>query len=224
MYSSTLLPAWSTVAIGSTSRAVLIVWLAAVPARGMATDLGSLGPTYAVAEQSFLAMIDDKLRARAASGELTRLMERAAGNARAAISTPKPVPGVSTCTRARSFFFDPSIALSENIVDSEGHLLFAAGTRKNPLEVVSLSRSLLFFDARDARQRSTAQRLLKERNERIKLILTGGSYLDLMRQWRKPVFYDQQGLLTRRLGIRQVPALVTQEGQRLRIDEMEVTQ
>lgn len=43
-----------------------------------------------------------------------------------------------------------------------------------------------------------------------------------MRQWRLPIYYDQQGLLTRRLGIKQVPALVSQDGLRLRIDEMEV--
>jgi conjugal transfer pilus assembly protein TraW len=41
-----------------------------------------------------------------------------------------------------------------------------------------------------------------------------------MRRWQRPVFYDQQGLLVRRLGIRQVPALVTQDGRRLRIDEL----
>jgi conjugal transfer pilus assembly protein TraW len=41
-----------------------------------------------------------------------------------------------------------------------------------------------------------------------------------MRAWRTPVYYDQQGVLTRRLGIQQVPALVSQEGLRLRIDEM----
>jgi conjugal transfer pilus assembly protein TraW len=33
------------------------------------------------------------------------------------------------------------------------------------------------------------------------------------------VFYDQQGSLSRRFGISGVPALVTQEGRRLRIDE-----
>jgi conjugal transfer pilus assembly protein TraW len=43
-----------------------------------------------------------------------------------------------------------------------------------------------------------------------------------MKSWRIPVYYDQQGLLTRRLGIAQVPALVSQEDKRLRIDEMEV--
>ena len=54
----------------------------------------------------------------------------------------------------------------------------------------------------------------------VKVILTGGSYLDLMRRWQRPVFYDQQGNLTTKLGIRQVPALVTQDGRRLRIDEL----
>ena len=54
----------------------------------------------------------------------------------------------------------------------------------------------------------------------VKLILTGGSYLDLMRRWKLAVFYDQQGHLTTQLGIQHVPALVTQDGKRLRIDEL----
>ena len=43
-----------------------------------------------------------------------------------------------------------------------------------------------------------------------------------MQSWGVPVYYDQQGRLTQRLGIAQVPALVSQEGRRLRIDELEV--
>ena len=102
-------------------------------------------------------------------------------------------------------------------------MLFPAGTRKNPLEIVSLSKHLLFFDARDRRQVSRARELMATYQGRVKPILTGGSYLDLMKSWRIPVYYDQQGLLTRRFGIHQVPALVSQEGQRLRIDELEIT-
>jgi conjugal transfer pilus assembly protein TraW len=52
------------------------------------------------------------------------------------------------------------------------------------------------------------------------VILTGGSYLDLMRRWKRPVFFDQQGTLTDKLGIRHVPALVTQDGKRLKIEEI----
>jgi hypothetical protein len=79
---------------------------------------------------------------------------------------------------------------------------------------------LLFFDARDRRQVNQALSW-RASGAGIKPILTGGSYLDLMKAWRVPVYYDQQGLLTRRLGIHQVPALVSQEGLRLRIDELE---
>jgi conjugal transfer pilus assembly protein TraW len=43
-----------------------------------------------------------------------------------------------------------------------------------------------------------------------------------MKAWRTPVYYDQQGTLSRRLGIRQVPAVVSQDGLRLRIDEVSV--
>ena len=123
---------------------------------------------------------------------------------------------------ARSFYFDPSFTLDRNILDAQGHLLFAAGLRKNPLEVVSLSKHLLFFDARDRRQIARARELIASYQGKVKPILTAGSYLDLMKSWRTPVYYDQQGVLVRRFGITQVPALVSQEGMRLRIDELEV--
>jgi conjugal transfer pilus assembly protein TraW len=47
-----------------------------------------------------------------------------------------------------------------------------------------------------------------------------GSYLALMQRWQVLVYYDQQGALTRKLGITHVPALVSQEGKQLRIDEL----
>ena len=94
------------------------------------------------------------------------------------------------------------------------------GTVVNPLDSVTLSQALLFIDARDREQVARARKLIDERQGKVKVILTGGSYLDLMRRWQRPVFYDQQGNLTTKLGIRQVPALVTQDGRRLRIDEL----
>ena len=75
--------------------------------------------------------------------------------------------------------------------------------------------------ARDREQVARARKLIDERQGKVKVILTGGSYLELMRHWKRPVFYDQQGQLTDQLGIRHVPALVTQEGRRLRIDEIQ---
>jgi conjugal transfer pilus assembly protein TraW len=185
-----------------------------------AVDLGTLGPTYGIAEPHLLDFIGQRLRDKERSGELQRLMQEAQSRGIDAVRQPRPVDGLRATQIARSFHVDPSFTLDRNITDGQGRLLYAAGTRRNPLDVVSLSRRLLFFDARDGRQLARARELIARYEGQVKPILTGGSYLELMQAWRVPVYYDQQGTLTRRLGIEQVPALVSQEGPRLRIDEL----
>ena len=203
------------------SFAIALLAGAGLPAH--ATDLGTLGPTYEIAEPHLLRMIEERLRDKERSGELARIEQEARARGTDTVRNPMPVAGVRTTVAPRTFYFDPTYALDRNVLGAQGELLFAAGTQANPLDIVSLSRHLLFFDARDTRQVRRALELMAHYQGRLKPILTGGSYLDLMKSWRIPVYYDQQGLLTRRLGITQVPALVSQDGKRLRIDEMEVT-
>ena len=200
---------------------VLGLMLGATGARAM--DLGVIGPTYEISEPHLLQMIEQRLRAKERSGELGRLEAQVRERGIATVKNPPPVTGLRATETVRTFYFDPSFTLDRNILGPQGELLFAAGTRKNPLEVVSLSRHLLFFDARDPRQVGRARQLITLYQGRVKPILVGGSYLDLMQSWHLPVYYDQQGLLTRRLGITQVPALVSQDGLRLRIDELAVS-
>ena len=183
-------------------------------------DLGTLGPTYEITEPHLLDVIRNRLRAKEASGELAQLMRAAQARGIASVENPTPVPGLRSTQSARTFYVDPSFVLDRNVSDAQGRLMFAAGTRKNPLEVVSLSKHLLFFDGRDQQQVARALALMKQSTKPLKPILTAGSYLNLMKSWRVPVYYDQQGVLTRRFGIQQVPALVSQEGLRLRVDEL----
>lgn len=200
--------------------AVFAMLLGMAPARAL--DAGVIGPSYDIAEPHLLRFIEQRLRDKAASGELQRLAQEARSRGVDAVRHPAPVAGLTSTRAKRSFYYDPTFVLDRNVHDAEGRLMFAAGTRANPLDVVSLSRRLLFFDGRDPRQVAQAHRLIAHYGGLVKPILTAGSYLDLMQAWRAPVYYDQFGLLTKRLGIRQVPALVSQEGRRLRIDELEV--
>ena len=185
-----------------------------------AQDLGVIGPVYPIAEPSLLEVIQARLHEGVASGALARLQRESQARITQEIAHPAPLAGLATTTHARSFHFDPSIEVPFPVTDAEGRVLIAPGTRINPLDTVTFSRPLLFLDARDAAQISRAVSLLGEYHNRLKLILTGGSYLDLMHRLNQPVFFDQHGSLTRKLGIRQVPALVTQDGKRLRIDEL----
>jgi conjugal transfer pilus assembly protein TraW len=185
-----------------------------------AQDLGVVGPVYPIAEPSLLEVILARLRNAEATGELARVQRDAQARAKKQIEQPAAIVKLTKTTQARSFYYDPSIVVPYAIHDADGKLLVPPGTRVNPLDTVSLSQALLFIDARDTAQVKRASGILDERGGKLKVILTGGSYLDLMRRWKRPVFFDQQGTLTDKLGIRHVPALVTQDGKRLKIEEI----
>jgi len=202
------------------ARTALVVFAMLFSFAAGAQDLGVIGPVYRIAEPSLLEVILSKLREAEATGVLARIQRETQANVKRGIEQPAPVAKITKTTRARSFYYDPSIVVPYAIADAEGKVIIAPGTRVNPLDTVSLSKALLFIDARDAAQVGRAKNILDERGGKVKVILTGGSYLDLMRRWKRPVFYDQQGTLTDKLGIRHVPALVSQEGKRLRIDEL----
>ncbi len=79
----------------------------------------------------------------------------------------------------------------------------------------------MFFDGRDPEQREAVARLVASKGQlRLKPILVAGSWLDLTKVWKTQVFYDQQGVLSRRFGITAVPAVIRQQGRMLVLDEI----
>jgi conjugal transfer pilus assembly protein TraW len=185
-----------------------------------AEDLGTVGQTYAIAEPHLLNYIEKTLREKEKSGELANLEDQAKSRVIESIRNPKALAGIRPTQMARTFYFDPSITVEQNITDDKGNIIVPAGTTNNPLEVVSLSKHLLFFDGSDSEQVRHARALIDHYGGKVKPILVAGSYLDLMKAWQLSVYFDQQGALTGKFGITQVPALVSQEGLRLRIDEI----
>lgn len=202
------------------ARTALVVFAMLLSFVARAQDLGVIGPVFPIAEPSLLEVILSKLREAEATGVLARIQRETQANVKRGIEQPAPVERITKTIKARSFYYDPSIVVPYAIADAEGKVIVAPGTRVNPLDTVSLSKALLFIDARDPAQVGRARSILDERGGKVKVILTGGSYLDLMRRWKRPVFYDQQGALSEKLGIRHVPALVSQEGKKLKIEEI----
>ncbi len=141
-----------------------------------AESLGTIGPTYPIVEQNLLDLIMARLREKERSGELRRMEELAKARATQSVTNPKPVPGLRRADTGRTYYYDPTFTLDRNITDENGQMLFPAGMKVNPLDVVSLSKHLLFFDARDPRQVARAKDLIETYQGRVKAILVGGSY------------------------------------------------
>lgn len=197
--------------------AVALALTASLPAQ--AEDLGTLGPVYPIAEPDLLQVIHANLAKAQADGRLKRLQDEATRRIRARIETPPPLPGLTRTRAPRHFRWDPTIAITEAVLDAEGHTVIPAGTHINPLQTVRLSRRLVFLDGRDTAQVRAVETHWK-RGEKLLPILTAGSPTQLARRWRRLVFFDQGAQLTGRFGITQIPAVVRQDGLRLRIDEV----
>ena len=186
----------------------------------LANDLGVVGPTYEIAERDLIEVMKDKFRRMEKSGELARVQDNYKQRVIDAVEKPKPVPGVSATEAIRTFYVDPTWTLDRNVVDEQGKLLFPSGTKVNPLDYAPLTQFLLFFDQREKAQVAFARRFIEQSKARVKPILVGGEPLKLMRQWKREVFYDQGGVLSRKFLLKQSPAIISQEGKRLRIDEI----
>jgi conjugal transfer pilus assembly protein TraW len=59
-------------------------------------------------------------------------------------------------------------------------------------------------------------------NLETRIILTGGKILELQEDMGRTLYFDQAGELTSKFDIKQVPALVVQNGKKLKISEIRI--
>lgn len=178
-----------------------------------AKDLGTIGVISPIVEQDPIQLIQQKLKTMEDLGELKQHQHALAKKAKDAVERPLPVEGITRATKSRLFTYDPTYEVKKDIKDHRGQILYSKGTRVNPLETVNLSQSLLFFDGDDEEQVAFVKEKIEEAflvRASLRLILVRGAPLVLSEEFQRPVYFDQGGFLTKKLGIKHVPAIVSQ--------------
>lgn len=176
-----------------------------------AKDFGIEGHTYEIIEEDILKFIERKL----AQVDLKKLNQEMKTKTTEYVNRPTPVKGITRATESKITYYDPTYILQEDIKDHEGRLIHKAGKRINPLEYLSLGENLIFIDGDDSEQVDLA--LTLNAVGKTKIILVKGSPIELQRKNKIWVYFDQAGMITRKLGITEVPAFVDQENLKLRI-------
>jgi len=189
-----------------------------------AKDFGNRGGNYPVAEESILLMFQKKLGAL----DLKKEEERMRKVAEERVKNPAPVSGIVPAKETREFWHDPTYILTEDAVLPCGRVLYKAGTRVNHLDYMDLDRRLFFVDGREKKQVEWLKsRLLTDSSSgenkiEDRIILVGGSPMELKDKLGFEVYFDQAGELTTRFGIKGSPALAEQDGKSLKIVEVAV--
>lgn len=187
---------------------IMILGIIAIPA--YPKDLGTFGETYPIIEQDLLELIQDRLKVLEINGSLQSLQNKLSEIAIKRIDRPKQVGKITKAIENHSWIFDPAIEVESNIKDLEGNIIVKAGTKGNPLDIISLTKTLVFYDADDKKQVTWVQGLDKKLEGKTKLILVNGSIFSQVKLFQKSIYFDQAGVLTKHFNIHHVPATVAQ--------------
>lgn len=192
--------------------------LATAPAS--AKDLGVYGETFEISEEDLLHQIARRLGEMRTSGELERLETEFVERSKAKILRPDPVPGIARVQEPKVWTYDPSWTAPEDITDTEGRLIIAAGQSINPLDAVAMRTPLILIDGDDEKQLEWALRQSDLSPWGVKIILVNGAPFELEQSIQQPVYFDQQGLITAKFGVTAVPARISQVGRMLQVEEV----
>jgi len=227
------------------NKSLLLIVVCSLSNPVFAKDFGKCGATFEIKEEGFVAMMQRKLK----EVNLAEHEQKMKDLARKRVEEPTPVLGITRAKSTVSHSFDPSYVLDEDVFLPCGKLLYAAGTRVNPLDHMEWGGRMIFIDGRDLAQIAWIKNnYLKtegfDKNEPklpqglddqnksntantaissdTKIILTGGRPLELERELANPIYFDQFGELTGRFNIAHVPAIVEQDGKYLKVTELNI--
>ena len=183
-----------------------------------AADLGIIGHTYEIEETDMLDSIGNKLSNLEKSGKLNDLNKQMQEKAKAYVMRP-PAIKLNKATKERIFYYEPVYVLKEDLVGADDIVFYPKDTRINSLDLIGLSYVLLIIDGDDPAQLKWAINKTSKQLMPCKIILINGHIGELTKKYQVQFYFDQEGLITSKLGIKHVPAIVTQEGKVLRIAE-----
>ena len=197
-------------------RAVVALSLTLFAGSALATDLGTWGDLWPVAEPDMLQTIHERLTELQRSGrweqEMTAFKERTVKHSQ----RPEPVAGIGKTERYAERFFDPSVQLSSDLKDDKGRVFARKGDVINPLATVPFAQTLYFIDGDDPQQVAWMKAQQPE-TLMVKIILINGDVPRTSAALDSRIYFDQGGALSRRFGLTTVPARITAAPSRLRL-------
>jgi conjugal transfer pilus assembly protein TraW len=136
---------------------------------------------------------------------------------------PSRVRGLAIAQENTTRLYDPTFIVSQDISDHQGHVFAKKGQRVNPLDSVPFAQTLYFIDADDKRQlawfKSQTSTTLS-----AKVILVNGDIAQATKALGTRIYFDQDGVLSKKFALTAVPARVTAapDGVHLQIDTFAV--
>ena len=203
-----------------TIRCVLVAALLSlsVTSTAMARDLGTFGTVYDIVEKDAIKELEEKAR----SVDFSSAVDRNALVKKARNFTPEDVnemKAIGPARKDRTFLVDMTYTLERDIKDDKGNIVYPAGYRFNPLSYVAYPRTLVILNGKQPGQVRWFENSPYAKDAQVTLLLTDGSYGELSKSLKRPVFYASARLIEV-FRIQAVPSIVRQLGAYMEVTEV----
>jgi conjugal transfer pilus assembly protein TraW len=207
---------------GAAMRCILVVALLCLlmASAAVARDLGTFGAVYDIVEKDALKELEEKAK----SVDFSKAVDRNALVKKARDFTPEDVKEMRTIGPARkdrTFLVDMTYTLERDIKDDKGTIVYPAGYSFNPLNYVTYPRTLVILNGKRQEHIRWFEESSYAKDPQVTLLLTDGSYSELSRSLKRPVFYSSTKLIEV-FKIQAVPSVVRQSGAYMEVTEVRI--
>lgn len=162
-------------------------------------------------ERNFLDVIKEQVQESVDNGKWQNMLDEREEEMKRYAKRP-PGQSLPLAKQNATRLYNPTLVLPEDVLDHEGRILFRAGTSVNPLDVMPLTRIMMFFDADNAKQLEWAKSYFADyQGDKLLVpILVDGSIEEATKTLKQQVFFDQGQYLIGVYGINKLPSLIYQ--------------
>lgn len=190
----------------------LLILISALEAK----DLGIQGHVFPIEEESLLEWLKTKTQSLSKE-EIEAVQQKLQKHYVSSFREPHSVQNLSNAKIYRVSYVDPTLCADQDIKNHEGQIIVRKGSCINPLDNIEQLDDLLFFDANNPQHLEWARAQSK-----AKWVLTHGRPMELEELEGRAVFFDQSGFLVERFGLKHLPAKVSKDGLRLKVEEIPI--
>ena len=186
----------------------------------VARDLGTFGAVYDIVEKDALKELEEKAK----SVDFSKAVDRNALVKRARNFTPEDVKEmkmIGPARKDRTFLVDMTYTLERDIKDDKGNIVYPAGYTFNPLNYVAYPRTLVILNGKRPEHIRWFEESSYAKDAQVTLLLTDGSYSELSKSLKRPVFYASTKLIEA-FKIQAVPSVVRQSGAYMEVTEVRI--
>jgi conjugal transfer pilus assembly protein TraW len=133
------------------------------------------------------------------------------------------VKDLPVAKKERTILVDMTYTLEEDIADDRGTVVYSKGYAFNPLDYVVYPRTLVILNGARQEQLAWLKASPYSKDLSAKVLITDGSYADLSKALKRPVFYASQAVIEV-FQIRVVPSVVYQKGRFMEVREIVVSE